>query len=195
MWPPPLSNRRKRRAAQRASLRRPGGRVPGGLLGASRRPAVVFTRPARIQRFARDAVRRRRSRDLSTNRHEQHEQASATPLSLLVTPANAGAQGFSGAGRGLECVGVPVTPFRHPRDKGGSGGRVFFKGTASLREGPRTGSGGGAVGEMGIFAGVAHAGFTLRNQYVSRFQVRLTCHLSVLIPDIANPFRISLTKQ
>ena len=96
MLPAPLSNRRKRRAAQRASVRWRGGRVPGGPLRASRRPAVVFTRPAPIQRFARDAVRRRRSTDLSTNRHEQHEQASATPSSLAVTPANAGTQVFSG---------------------------------------------------------------------------------------------------
>jgi hypothetical protein len=48
-WPAPLSNRRKRRAAQRAAVRRRGGRVPGGPLHAARRPAVVFTRPLPIR--------------------------------------------------------------------------------------------------------------------------------------------------
>lgn len=133
MWPPPLPNRRKRRAAQRASVRRRGGRVPGGPLPASRRPAVVFTRNPRIQRFARDAVRRRRSKDLSTNRHEQHDQhdqASATPPPLAVTPANAGPGCFSGAGTGLECVGVTVP---HSVTHATTGDRVFFKGANGLR--------------------------------------------------------------
>jgi hypothetical protein len=47
---------------------------------------------------------------------------------------------------------------------------VFFKGAANLREGPRTGSGGGEVGDMGVFAGVSYVGFPARNQHVTRFR-------------------------
>jgi hypothetical protein len=147
-------------------VRRRGGRVPGGALRTSRRPAVVFTRPPRIQRFARDAVRRRRSKDLSTNRHELHEQARATPPPLPVTPANAGAQVFLRRRKRSEirwCAGHPIPSSSRQRGTGCSSREP------RAREGPRRGSGGGAVGEIGVFAGVAYTGFPVGNQYVSRF--------------------------
>jgi hypothetical protein len=169
-WPAPRSNRRKRRAAQRASVRRRGGRVPGGVLRASRRPAVVFTRPPRIQRFARDAVRRRRSKDLSTNRHEQHEQASATPRPFRSRPRTRGPRCFSGAGTGLKGVGVPVP---HSVTHATTGDRVFFKGAANPREGTRTGSGGGAVGDG-----------RLRRRRLSR----VSCGESVRVPSFCIQF-------